>query len=477
MAGVNVNAQIVHKQIQEIKKTAVNLEKMQKDMRSKYQAAGSGWRDKKYAELGDIVQESVGALVQMQKTLSFAEQNLNRLLREIQEYEAVNLRGGSEIKWVNGQAVEIGQLMQETTVHAEEESIYAHRMEPEEVNRIYEDGVQSIDEVIENYREALMKRGVPDGAWMRAVLAQHRAAMLENLGYDLDLASGHGEDSVNRHRPYVGPEANPNFYEELVQQYRSSTAPPSVNDYGDYLLTYGLSEKADFGVLDERTVRDLCDAVREVKEQFPEIDLKFVGSLQARNTHLEEKLTAFYLEEYRKHYKGASDEELMPYVRQNVEEDLRGFEAPPNVIAQSLFVENSCGPVESAVMDFNGITINERFGADYDYFMSVREEDVRTGWKPQNCVSPRATVDHELGHQIANYVGAHEDAEIQDLFRQFSQLDRERKGQVLSGYAGESIHEFLAEAWSEYRNNPQCRECARRVAERMTALYEAGRAV
>lgn len=247
-----------------------------------------------------------------------------------------------------------------------------------------------------------------------------------------------------------------------------------AKDYNAYLLKYGLSETSDFGILEERTIRDMCQAIAETKDMFPELDLKFVGSMQSRNIHLREELTKAYLEEYRDHYKGASDEELMPFVAKNVEEDLQGFEPDENTIAQSLFLENAYGRVGKAAEAFNGITVNEQVGASYDYFVSIRRADVEAGWKPQNCISPKATMDHELGHQIANYVNAHKDGEIQNLFAQFSRLDRQQKGQVLSGYAGVNIHEFIAEAWSEYRNNPECRECARSVAKRVIALYKAG---
>ena len=41
---------------------------------------------------------------------------------------------------------------------------------------------------------------------------------------------------------------------------------------------------------------------------------------------------------------------------------------------------------------------------------------------------------------------------------------------ALSNYANENIREFIAEAWSEYMNNPEPRSTAREVAERLLAL-------
>lgn len=215
MAGANVNIGMIQKQIAAMKNTAAMLERIRKDMLLKYQTAGCGWRDKKYEELGSIVQESSAALTQIMRTLSYAEEKLGLLLKEVEAYERVNIKGNADVRWVNGQAVELGQIRQE-------ESIYYHRMKQEDVNLFYKSGVQSIDETIENYRKALMARGVPDGEWMQDVLSRHRAILLENLGYDLEMASGQGEVTVNRHREYTGPEANPSFFDELAEQYQSS---------------------------------------------------------------------------------------------------------------------------------------------------------------------------------------------------------------------------------------------------------------
>ena len=45
-------------------------------------------------------------------------------------------------------------------------------------------------------------------------------------------------------------------------------------------------------------------------------------------------------------------------------------------------------------------------------------------------------------------------------------------GSTLSVYAGENVMEFIAEAYSEYRNNPQPRRYARAVYLRLKVLWE-----
>ena len=80
-------------------------------------------------------------------------------------------------------------------------------------------------------------------------------------------------------------------------------------------------------------------------------------------------------------------------------------------------------------------------------------------------------MDHELGHQIARLTDAHNDPYIQELYSQFMCANETQREQYLSGYAGESIHEFIAEGWSEYRNNPNCRPLATEISTRMIELY------
>ena len=204
---------------------------------------------------------------------------------------------------------------------------------------------------------------------------------------------------------------------------------------------------------------------------FPDIDLRFVGSVQSRNEHIAKSLEEMYLGAYRQHYPTVSDADLMPFVRQQVSEDMRGFEPSEHTIAQSLFIKTPQTYGEDIIARFNGISINERYGGDYNHFTDVRKNDVKAKWKPAGCDTPRATVDHELGHQIAHLTNAHNDADIQEMYSNFMGLTSVQRGDVLSGYAGESIHEFIAEGWSEYRNNPNCRPLAINISNRLFDLY------
>lgn len=94
-------------------------------------------------------------------------------------------------------------------------------MDANTVNAQWKSQVNSIDAQIANYKEALMARGVPEGKWLNDTLAAHRAGMLEQAGYDLDVASGHKGDTTNRPGAYKAPADYGAFYDGLAAQYRA----------------------------------------------------------------------------------------------------------------------------------------------------------------------------------------------------------------------------------------------------------------
>lgn len=91
------------------------------------------------------------------------------------------------------------------------------------------------------------------------------------------------------------------------------------------------------------------------------------------------------------------------------------------------------------------------------------------GFHPPLCNTIKADFEHELGHVLDFSLNAYNDGKIKALFRKL----RKNKSVVskLSEYANENTREFIAEAWSEYYNNPTPREVACTVATRIYELY------
>ena len=77
-------------------------------------------------------------------------------------------------------------------------------------------------------------------------------------------------------------------------------------------------------------------------------------------------------------------------------------------------------------------------------------------------------MDHELGHEIDRLVGAARDPQIQKWYQEM--LQNNNAESVLSGYSKSTIYEFIAEGYSEYRNNPKPREYSTKIFNRLIEL-------
>jgi len=74
-----------------IKLAISSIETTRTSMAKKYQQLSGEWNDKKYKELGDVVQECSRALNEILKTLTKGEKFIGSLARSLQEYEETSL--------------------------------------------------------------------------------------------------------------------------------------------------------------------------------------------------------------------------------------------------------------------------------------------------------------------------------------------------------------------------------------------------
>lgn len=225
-------------------------------------------------------------------------------------------------------------------------------------------------------------------------------------------------------------------------------------------------EKTDFGKLHIDVCNQINQSLTEHFNQFPELkkNFDFVGSAQARNRLVSAEIKRMYLAETIKYYKKAhpdwDDERARNQAERRWEADKKQFKinrVPGNTYAQS---------VSGGIL--TGITINEKFGKNPAAMNQALERDVKSGWHPQGAGSIKAVVDHEIGHQIDNLVGARNAPSIQSAY------GSRTKGQIqseLSEYGNKNIREFIAESWAEYKNNPQCRPLAKQIGGEMERLY------
>lgn len=93
MSVVNADANELLQSWNNIKIAITSIETTKTSMTRKYQQLSSEWNDKKYKELGDVVQDCNRALNEVLKTLSKGEKFISSLAKSLEEYDNVNLGG------------------------------------------------------------------------------------------------------------------------------------------------------------------------------------------------------------------------------------------------------------------------------------------------------------------------------------------------------------------------------------------------
>lgn len=199
MPSVSISVDSLRIQIAELKRAADEIQCTRKAIIVQYQQLGCQWNDGKYKMLGGIVRESSASLRNIENIFHQSQKVLVQLLSAVDEYEGVNLFGGNHFQTVDEE--------------------YVRSLSSSDVNERWQSGIHSINEQIANYKEALMACGVPECKWLNQTLAKHKAAMLEQEGYDLDVASGHVDDTVNNSNAYHYPEDYAAFYTQLAATF------------------------------------------------------------------------------------------------------------------------------------------------------------------------------------------------------------------------------------------------------------------
>lgn len=176
MSTVNADVAELLQSWNNIKAAITSIESTRSSVTKKYQQLDGGWKDKKYKELGNVVQDCNKALNEILKILSKGEKFIGSLTRSLQEYEGV----------------EIDSTEKDCNRNAFIESLHSNVMILKKTDaeklQDFKRGIVAIDEIIENYAVSLENRGLPRGIVMDAVLNHQRnlqqAELLRNINGD-----------------------------------------------------------------------------------------------------------------------------------------------------------------------------------------------------------------------------------------------------------------------------------------------------
>jgi len=116
---------------------------------------------------------------------------------------------------------------------------------------------------------------------------------------------------------------------------------------------------------------------------------------------------------------------------------------------------------------------SSRFFANSKNLLKSLKRDVQTGFHPIGCGTQKAVIDHEMGHVLDQWYSLSGNTKIKKIWANLSKTEID-KG--LSRYANTKIEEFIAEAWSEYKNSPNPRpisvEVGQAIEERIASTLK-----
>lgn len=222
----------------------------------------------------------------------------------------------------------------------------------------------------------------------------------------------------------------------------------TITEANKLAVQYGLAQEADFKGIDIRAANEMLQQLKKTQDEFPgALELAFIGSHRELEKRENELITSLGYK-MRKH-KMDSDTLAMNSTR-----TINGHERMSIVLNSNLLSSKK-----------------------YESTLKKMREQEEAKILSVGGGTFKGLIDHEIGHHIDRRLGINQkNKTIQSLFNKYHvdkewidlptggwQWNNAKMTFALSGYANTNIKEFIAEAWTEYRNNPKPREVSKRV--------------
>jgi len=204
----------------------------------------------------------------------------------------------------------------------------------------------------------------------------------------------------------------------------------------------------DFKGIDVRTANAMNESFARHMELHPELadKIKYFGTTQGQ-TNLAYKLD----------FENSVNRFMsVGYDRAQAEQFAKA------VVSKSRVPSNEIAGYWARADDACGIGINKNVGKSFDAVQKQLEREVADGFKPVGCDSLKATFDHEFGHALDDLYNIKSNPKFTQYI---SGLSGDEQAAALSQYGATKADEFIAEAWSEYLNNPTPRPAAKFIGE------------
>lgn len=214
--------------------------------------------------------------------------------------------------------------------------------------------------------------------------------------------------------------------------------------------------------LDIRTANAMNESLTNAFNYSSKIsqNMGFYGSAQERNKLMKAELETYFTG----YFSGLGYRNPSKYAKQYASSFVGRVSSNTYALAYSGQVSGGgiTPALQKIVQKWSGIGVNVNMGKDYDAMTKSVEYDVNTGYHPVGTGTVRAIFDHEFGHQLDYAFGLRNRNDIRTMY-----YSKTPQGitQSLSKYGAKNVAEFIAEAYSEYVNNPTPRQVASDVGK------------
>lgn len=257
----------------------------------------------------------------------------------------------------------------------------------------------------------------------------------------------------------------------IINSNRRFSPAPDISKAEDYARNVLGIQNVSYRGVDITTANEWNRGLASAFERFPELRnrIRFVGTCQERNRLIEDAARSYFTNEYLKFNGRISEDTLSILIEDNVHKYMKRLHILNEDYAQNCHLTGF-----PDFPQFHGVTVSESYGSDSESFVRNLTENVRNRIHPAGCDTIKSVLDHEIGHQLDRLLGISNNPEIQDLF---DSITNNELTDMLSEYSWNNSNpnkysERIAEAWSEYCNNPEPRPISKFVGDIILKAYE-----
>jgi SPP1 gp7 family putative phage head morphogenesis protein len=240
-------------------------------------------------------------------------------------------------------------------------------------------------------------------------------------------------------------------YEEKPEFKEAKT----IKEAEKFAVDAGLADFADYKGIDVSVANEMNKSLFEHLNEFPELrdNQRFVGTGQAQFA----KYTAIARERHINHVI-------------NLGFDRETAERTAKIAIKTPRMSGTTFAQSWAQRDVQGIAVNKKWGKDIEKLKKELKRNEEVKFHPEGTGSIKGIMDHEMGHQLDDLLGTRKSGEMNDLY--ISHLKAGTIESDLSRYAKTNMAEFIAEGWSEFKNNPKPRPLSKIIGEIILKQYE-----